>query len=163
MLRRCHDVKPAGHFGFLKILHLTRHQFWWPQMCIEIESYVKSCLVCALTKPQPGKPLDPLQSIAEPGRPWDEIAMNFIVDLPDSNGNTVIWTVIDLFSKQAHFIPCGGLPLTRQLAKLFIQHIYCLHGVPHQIISDTGVQFTTRFWWNFVYLIGSSQVLSFPP
>lgn len=35
--------------------------------------------------------------------------MDFIVDLPESQGNTVIWTVIDLFSKQAHFVACSSL------------------------------------------------------
>lgn len=69
--------------------------------------------------------------------------MDFIVDLPESQGNTVIWTVIDLFSKQAHFVACSGLPSARKLAKLFITHIYHiyrLHGVPRRIVSYQGVQ-----------------------
>lgn len=35
--------------------------------------------------------------------------MDFIVNLPESNRHTVIWTVIDLFSKEAHFMLCSGL------------------------------------------------------
>lgn len=31
-LQRSHDVKPAGHFGFVKTLHLPGRQFWWPKM-----------------------------------------------------------------------------------------------------------------------------------
>lgn len=85
--------------------------------------------------------------------------MDFVVDLPESNDNTVIWTIIDLFSKQAHFVPCTGLPLARKLAKLFIQHVYRLHGVPRHILSD-GVQFTARFWRHFIQAIGSTQRLS---
>lgn len=113
VLHRCHDTKAAGHFGFLKMFHLVRQQFWWPHMRRDIEAYVNSCSTCAKTKPCPGKPLGVLQTVAIPSRPWDEIAMNFIVELPNSNGNTVIWTVIDLFSKQAHFIPCSSLPLAQ--------------------------------------------------
>lgn len=104
-----------------------------------------SCPVCMKAKPRTGKLLGLLQSVATPSRPWEEIA-DFVVELPESNANMVIWTVIDLFSKQVHFIPCSGLPSAQRLAKLFIQHIYCLHGVPHRIISDRGVQFTARFW-----------------
>lgn len=126
----------------------------------DIEQYVKSCKVCAVMKARPGKPLGLLQSIAEPNRSWDEIDMDFIVDLLESNGNTVIWTVIDRFSKQVHFVPCSGLPSARRLSKMFIQHIYRLHRDPHWIISDRGVQFTAHFWCNFVALIGSSQGLS---
>lgn len=83
-----------------------------------------------------GKPPGLLQPVASPSNPWEEIAMDFIVELPDSYGNTVIWTVIDLFLKQAHFILCKDLPSARHLMKLFITHVYWLHGVPRRIISD---------------------------
>lgn len=93
-------------------------------------------------------------------RPWEEIAMDFIMDLPKSRVNTVIWTVIYLFSKQAHFVACTGLSSARKLAKLFLTNIYRLYGVPQQIISDRGVQFTVKFWQQFLAMIGLSQGLS---
>ncbi|KAK9395822.1 tyrosine-protein kinase Srms-like [Crotalus adamanteus] len=127
---------------------------------VSVENYVKSCTVCATMKRIPGKTPGLLQPVADPSQPWEEIAMDFIVDLPESSGNTVIWTVIDLFSKQAHFIACKGLPSAQRLAKLFLKHIYRLHGAPKRIISDRGVQFTAKFWRNFLTLIGSSQGLS---
>lgn len=49
--------------------------------------------------------------------------------------------VVDLFSKQAHFIACPGLLSAQRLAKMFLQQIYRLHGVPKCIISNRGVQF----------------------
>ncbi|KAK9395767.1 hypothetical protein NXF25_019128 [Crotalus adamanteus] len=113
VLQRRHDTKQAGHFGFLKTLHLVWHQFWWPQVKVDIEAYVKGCHVCATAKPHTGKPLGLLQTVADPTQPWEDIAMDFIVELPENRGYTVIWTVIDLFSKQAHFIPCKGLPSSR--------------------------------------------------
>lgn len=64
--------------------------------------------------------------------------MNYIVEMPESARNTVIWTVVDLFSKQAHFIANPKLPSARSLAKMFVQHVYQLHGVPKRIISDGG-------------------------
>ncbi|KAK9395739.1 hypothetical protein NXF25_019100 [Crotalus adamanteus] len=57
ILKRCHDVKQAGHFGFVKTLHLARHQFWWPTLRRDVEEYVKSCPTCATCKTYPGKPL----------------------------------------------------------------------------------------------------------
>lgn len=84
VLRCCHDVHSAGHFGFVKTLHLTNWQFWWPQMKKDIEEYVKSCTVCATMKGQPGKPLGLLQPVADPVQPWDQVAMDFIVGLPES-------------------------------------------------------------------------------
>lgn len=48
----------------------------------------------------PGKSSGLLQQIADPSQPWEKIAIDFIVELPESGGNTVIWTVMDVFSKQ---------------------------------------------------------------
>ncbi|KAK9406808.1 hypothetical protein NXF25_005582 [Crotalus adamanteus] len=146
---RCHDSKLAGHFGFLKTLHLARWQFWWPSLRKDIESYVKGCHICAQAKVIPKKPMGLLQSVSNPTRPWQDIGMDFIVDLPNVKGYTVIWTVVDLFSKQAHFIPCKGLSSVRKLAKMFVHQVFRLHGAPRRIISDRGVQFTAHFGGNF--------------
>ncbi|KAK9400665.1 hypothetical protein NXF25_011379 [Crotalus adamanteus] len=157
---QCHDSKVAGHFGFVKTLHLARRQFWWPSLRKDIETYVKECKVCAQAKVIPKKPMGLLQSVSDPIRPWQDIGMDFLVELPNVKGYTVIWTVIDLFSKQAHFIPCKGLPSAAQLAKLFVQHVYRIHGAPRRVISDRGVQFTARFWRQFLACIGTTQGLS---
>lgn len=65
-------------------------------MKADVEDYVKSCVTCAAMKKRPGKPPGLLQQVADPSRPWEEIATEFIVELPESSGNTVIWTVIDI-------------------------------------------------------------------
>ncbi|KAK9396283.1 hypothetical protein NXF25_019644, partial [Crotalus adamanteus] len=132
-LQCSHDAKQVGHFGFLKTLHFMRWQFWWPGMKKDIESYVKSCATCAAIKKKksPGKPPGLLQQIKDPCQPWEEIAMGFIVELPESRGNIVIWTVTDLFSFQHLF----GISSAPKLARVFLKHIYQLHGVLKRIIS----------------------------
>ncbi|XP_056374046.1 unconventional myosin-XVIIIb [Hyla sarda] len=47
--------------------------------------------------------------------------MDFITDLPPSRNNTIIWVVVDRFSKMAYFIPLPGLPSAPQLAKLHLR------------------------------------------
>ena len=86
--------------------------------------------------------------------------MDFVVDLPESQHKTVIWTVKDLLSKQAHFIPCSSIPMAQQLSKLFLHHIYHLHGTPSHIILDCGSQFVSKFWKSFLKLISTEQGLS---
>lgn len=87
----------------------------------DIEAYVTSCPVCASMKCLSAKPPDLLQSVTIPAKPWEEISMDFVVQLPEHAGKTVIWTVIDLFSKQAYTSP--KIPSTLVLAKMFMQHI----------------------------------------
>lgn len=69
VLHQCHDVKTAGHFGFVKTLHLVRCQLWWPKLRKQVEDYVRGCPICVMAKPLSGKPLGLLQSVAEPCRP----------------------------------------------------------------------------------------------
>lgn len=70
----------------------------------DIESYMRSYAMFLVSKRMPGKSLGLLQQVANPTRPWEETSMDFIVELLESGGNIVIWTVVDLFYKQAHFI-----------------------------------------------------------
>lgn len=86
--------------------------------------------------------------------------MDFIVELPESLGNMVIWVIIDLFSNQMHFVPCQKTPSVHILVKLFVQHVYRLHRAPERIVSDRGVQFTAQFWQECLKLLWTTQGLS---
>ncbi|XP_077155200.1 uncharacterized protein LOC143817594 [Ranitomeya variabilis] len=54
--------------------------------------------------------------------------------------------VVDRLTKAAHFVPGTGLPSAKDTVNLVIQNVFRSHGVPDEIISDRGVQFTSRFW-----------------
>ena len=46
-----------------------------------------------------------LEPLLIPGQRWDTISVVFIVELPEAHGYDVVMNVVDLVSKQAHFIP----------------------------------------------------------
>lgn len=48
-------------------------------------------------------------------RPWSHIAMGFITGVPVLEGNTVILTIIDFFSKDGHFITLTKLPSIKEM------------------------------------------------
>jgi hypothetical protein len=78
---------------------------------------------------------------------WEEIAMDFIVDLPRTqSGYDSIWVIMDRLAKEPHFIPIKTTYSRPQLAKLYMSRIVCPHGVPKKIVSDRGTQFTSKFW-----------------
>jgi transposase InsO family protein len=72
--------------------------------------------------------------------------MDFIVDLPESNGFTSIWVIVDRFNKMAHVLPLATGNTAESLAKSFLEQIWKLHGLPDEIISDRDSRFTARFW-----------------
>ncbi|ETE59275.1 Tf2-1, partial [Ophiophagus hannah] len=88
----------------------------------------------------------PLRQKGYPERPWGAISTDFLTHLPPSSGLTTVLVVVDMLTKMAHFIPCRTLPMAHTTARLFLQHVFRLHGLPDRAVSDRGVQFTAQFW-----------------
>jgi IS30 family transposase len=74
--------------------------------------------------------------------------MDFIEQLPDSEGFTAILVVVDCFTKQALFIPTHDTITSAQLAKLFIIHVFSKHGVLSHVTSDRGSEFVSHFFYS---------------
>src|SRR5215510_10997257 len=104
----------------------------------DITDYVTSCDVCQHTKSRNIKEGGLLQPIEIPSRPWEIITMDFIVQLPSTYRTHFdsIFVVVDKLTKMAHFLPMKANYTAIQVAKIFIDGIVCLHGVPKKVISD---------------------------
>uniref|UniRef100_A0A8C5PE09 Gypsy retrotransposon integrase-like protein 1 n=1 Tax=Leptobrachium leishanense TaxID=445787 RepID=A0A8C5PE09_9ANUR len=149
VLALCHDSPQAGHGGIKKTQNLLRRHFYWPTMNKSAIQYVQACPVCNRSKKCPQKTAGLLQPLLIPDRPWKDLTVDFIVDLPPSQGCTTIMVVVDRLKKMAHFIPAKGLPTAKETAHLFHKEVFRLHGIPTSILSDRGSQFTSRFWRMF--------------
>jgi hypothetical protein len=70
--------------------------------------------------------------------------MDFIVGLPKtSKGLDSIWVIVDRLTKLAHFLLVKAEYHVMVYAKLYIDWIVSLHGVPKTITSDRGTQFVS--------------------
>eukprot|EP00253_Pinus_taeda_P021075 PITA_21075 len=73
--------------------------------------------------------------------------MDFITRLLlTKKNNEFIMVVVDKLSKEAHFIPVQSTYRVMQIAHIFMQNVFKLHGLPKTIISDRDVKFTSAFW-----------------
>ena len=160
VLTACHDSKLAGHYGRRRTAELVNRIFYWPGMTKTVQDFCDSCHVCATSKTPRHLPYGPLMPLPIPDRPWSSIAMDFITDLPKSEGMTTILTVTDRYSKMAHFVPLACLPDAEKTAEAFVREIVRLHGLPDEIITDRGTQFTSRFWKRMLEVLDIKQSLS---
>ncbi|WVZ90607.1 hypothetical protein U9M48_036892 [Paspalum notatum var. saurae] len=130
ILKEAHETAYSIHPGSEKMYQDLKQKFWWYGMKREVAEYVALC--------------DPLKI---PEWKWEEIGMDFIVDLPRTqSGFDYIWIVVDRLTKVAHFIPVKTTYSGAKLAELYMSRIVCLHGVPKKVVSDRGTQFTSHFW-----------------
>lgn len=96
-----------------------------------------------------------LQQLPIPNGAWQDISMDFITGLPKSEGYTIIWVIVDRFTKFGHFIPLQHLIEAKILAQLFLDNITKLHGIPQTIVSDRDPLFLSQFWRELFKLLGT--------
>ena len=85
-----------------------------------------------------------------------------VTDLPESNGYTAIAVFVDKLTKMVHLAPCTKKVTTMEYAKLFVDHVFRLHGLPEVIISDRDPRFTSKFWKSLFNLLGTNLCCSTP-
>ena len=146
LITKHHDLPQAGHGGRAKTTELISRRYYWPKIREDIKRFIRNCDTCQRTKAVRHAPYGLLQSNEAPDRPWKSIAMDFITDLPKSDGYNTILVVIDWLNKMSNFIPCSKDLDARQFANLFMKEIVRLHGLPHDIITHWGTLFTSDLW-----------------
>jgi len=67
--------------------------------------------------------------------------MDFITDLPKSEGYDTILVVIDRLTKMSDFIRCGRDQDARQFTHLCMKEMVRLHALPQYIITERGTLF----------------------
>ena len=145
LLKECHDAPTAGHLGQEKTLELLSRNYYWPKMRTFVNEYVRTCDTCTRNKTSRHAPYGPLQPLPIPPGPWKSVSMDFIVELPPSEGLDAIYVCVDRLTKMAHFIPTKTTITAEGTARLFYQHVWKHHGLPTDIVSDRGPQFVAKF------------------
>jgi hypothetical protein len=72
--------------------------------------------------------------------------MDFIEGLPKSGRYDCILVVVDKFSKFAHFLALAHPFTALKITQLFMDSVYCLHGLLEAIVLDRDRIFTSTFW-----------------
>src|SRR5712672_2231655 len=69
--------------------------------------------------------------------PFQQIAMDLIIGLPESNRHDSILTIVDHgCSRTAVFLPCDREISGPKIAQLYFDNVYRWFGLPKKIISD---------------------------
>jgi hypothetical protein len=153
-----------AHLGANKTLDYLRDHVWWKDMVSDVHAFCETCHTCRISKPSNQKPYGLLNPLSVPSYPWESIGMDFVGPLPESGNRDgmfdSITVIICLLTAMVHLIPSRTNYNASQLAELIFEHVYKLHGLPKNIISDRDVLFTSTFWRQLHRLIGTKLRLS---
>jgi hypothetical protein len=136
----------SAHEGIQKTLQRLCSHF-----CVEhdrhiVQEYIGACTDCQRNKCESLHPDGLLQPLPVPSRVWAEISMDFIEALPKVQGNSVILTIVDRFSKFAHFISLSHPYTATSVVKAFFNEVVRLHSISESIVSDRDPVFTGNVW-----------------
>ena len=147
ILDEAHISAYAMHPGNTKMYHTLKQDYWWSGMKKDIVEYVAKCLICQQIKAEHQRPAGMLNPLPIPEWKWEHITMDFVSSLPrTARGYDAIWVIVDRLTKSAHFLPIHTTYSMEKLAKLYVDEILKLHGVPVSIVSDRDTRFTSKFW-----------------
>jgi hypothetical protein len=162
IIAETHESPVSGHPGHLKTLYLLKERFYWPGMAIMTKQFIDGCAVCQQMKTNThptAAPLMPIKSHAH--RPFQQVTMDFITDLPTSNGFDSIFIVVDQgLSKGVILCPCNKTIDAEGTIKLYIDNVFIQYGLPDVIISDRGPQFASNVFNGIFDAIGVKHRMS---
>jgi hypothetical protein len=111
----------AGHEGVQKTIMRWCASFYGPQALRRVHEFVRGCSVCQKNKSEHLRPAGLLHPLPVPSQVWSDISMDFIEGFPNVGGKSVVLTVVDIFSKFAHFIMLGHPYSAASVAKAFFE------------------------------------------
>ena len=159
IVKQYHDHIAIGHPGRWKTYELVSREFWWPGISTFVKSYVDGCATCQATKIRPRNQV-PLQPNQVPTDVWGIITMDFITDLPISQGFDSLFVVVDRLSKATIVTPCNKSITAEETAKLYMDNVWRRTGLPRQVISDRGPQFASKVMQEVWTKLGVKSTMS---
>ena len=162
ILQLAHDIPAAGHLGIRKTKARLDPHFYWPHMLKDVTHYCKSCDKCQ--REGKGRKISPAPLISVPltSDPWSRIAIDIVGPLPvcPKTGNRFILTCMDLASHYPEAIPLKQH--TAENVANALTKIFANFGLPDEILSDQGTEFTSELMQHFAHQLGITQIRCSP-
>lgn len=134
--------------------------FSWSGLKQFVQDFVQQCQVCQQAKSERIKSPGLLEPLPVPSQAWEIMSMDFIEGLPPSERYNSILVVVDKFTKYGHFLPLSHPFTAMQVAQLYMNQVYKLHGLPKAIISDRDRIFTSAIWQRLFRLSDTKLMMS---
>ncbi len=149
LIHEIHDQSSVDHSDILRTVKVIKRNYYWSSMWKTIDRYIQNCYVCQCSKTSRNKSNDLLQSLFISEQWWQNIVMNFIIDLSDLYNYNAILIVICRLLKEKHYISCiiDDEDITvEKTAEMLLQWVYWIHNLSSFIVFNRDSQFIFILW-----------------
>ena len=143
-----------SHASARPTLEAITKRYVWHGMKKDIRQWCRECHPCQASKIHRHTKA-PLTERQPPTGRFRSLHVDLVGPLPTSHGNTYLFTIIDRFTRWPEAIPLPDA-LASSCASALIQHWISRFGVPEDITSDRGAQFTSTLWKEVNMLLGTA-------
>jgi len=154
-----HDVPAARHGGKWKTVELVTRNYWWPGVTREVGWYVEGCDLYQKMKNRTEEVVGKLKLEEVLEKLWTHILIDFITKLPIVVGKDAILVVCDRLSKMTHFVAMIEETIVEELARLFRDNMWRLHGLLKSVVSDRRLQFAAELTKKLNRMLGIQMKL----
>ena len=143
IFKQLHGSILGGHLGRTRTIEAVRRKFYWPRYHADLKLWVKRCQICAegkgVRKQYPKAPLKQKGAVA----PFDVIAIDILTLTKTKQSNKYLLMVVDSFTKWVEAYPLAEHSAPT-VAKILASRWMCDFGIPRQLHSDRGAEFTSK-------------------
>ena len=162
VLKIAHDGIMSGHLGIRKTTDRILNEFFWPCIKKDVQKYCKTCDICQKTKPKGKVSQLPLGTMPIIDTPFSRIAIDIVgpIHPPSDKGNRFILTVVDYSTRYPEAKALKTID-TENVAEALLE-IYSRVGIPREVLTDQGKQFTSDVMKEVGRLLSVKQLTTTP-
>ena len=159
IMQQLHDSHLTGHPGKDTMVGMILRRWFWPKLRESVRQFIRNCDICGRTTVWREAKAGFLRSLPIPERIGSELTIDFVTDLPPSEGCTNLMVITDRLSKDIFIFGTNSMA-AENCAKVFVDRYYRYFGFPRYLTSDRGSDWTSHFWKTFCETIGIKQRLT---
>ena len=152
----------SGHLATRRTISRVLSEFHWPGIQADVKRFCQSCDVCQKTVPKGKVTKVPLQQMPFIDEPFRRVAVDLIGPLhpPTDKGNRYILTLVDYATRYPEAETLPNIE-TERVAEALVG-IFSRVGVPREMLTDMGSQFTSLLMKELSRLISMKQLTTTP-
>lgn len=145
-------IHSLSHPGARVTKRLVADCYVWYRMKRDVTLWCRECIHCQRSKIQTHIKA-PVAHMKLPDVPFAHVHVDLVGPLPPSKDYTYLFTVVDRHSRWAEVFPLKGIT-AQECADAFLHGWVARYGLPTDMTTDRGAQFTSAIWRHLAVTFG---------